>query len=123
MSSGSVNAFAASKVNACAGPCAPAGIDVAMHASRSASVKSFMVASLVRGCPRRRLQDVLLHAPRFDLAQDDLIGIAAVQHVHHLEPGRHLAWLPELANHGAIELCLVDLTRRLPRPRRVAVGV
>src|SRR5262245_420047 len=123
MSSGSVNAFAASKFNAGAGPCASAGIDVAMHARTSTSVKRFMIASLVRGCPRRRLQDVLLHAPRFDLAQDDLIGIAAVQHVHHLEPGRHLAWLPELANHGTIELRFIDLTRRVPRPRRVAVGV
>ena len=70
-----------------------------------------------------RLQDVLLHAPRFDLAQDDLVGIAAVHHVHHLEPGRDLARLPELADHRAIELRLVDLTRRLPRPRRVAVRV
>src|SRR5215208_473340 len=123
MSSGSVNGFAASKFNAGTGACAPAGIDEAIHATRSTSFNSFMVVSLVRGCPRRWLQDVLLHPPRFDLTQYDFVGIAAVHHVHHLEPGRDLARLAELADHGAIELRLVDLTRRLPRPRRVAVRI
>src|SRR6188768_4280342 len=124
MSSGTVNAFAASKFNAGAGPCASAGMVAAMHATKSTSIKRFMVVSSASGCPqRRRRQDELLHAPRFDLAQDDLVGITTVHHVNHLEPGRDLARFPELADHRAIELRLVDLTRRLPRSRRVAVRV
>src|SRR6185503_7711154 len=72
---------------------------------------------------RRRLQDVFLHPPRFDLAEDELVRIAAVEHVNDLEPGRILARLAELAEHASIQFRLVDLAGVVPRPRWVAVRV
>ena len=72
---------------------------------------------------RRRLQDVLLHAPRLDLAEDRLVRIAAVHHVDHLEARRHLARLAEPADDGAVDLRLVDFARVLPRTLRIAIRV
>ena len=43
-------------------------------------------------------QHELLHAPGFDFAHDDLVGIAAVHHVDDLEAGRQLAGMAELAD-------------------------
>src|SRR5438445_6375066 len=73
--------------------------------------------------PRRRLQDVFLHAPRFDLAEDDLVRIAAVQHVNDLDSGRILSRLAELAEHASIQLGLVNLAGVDPRPRWLPVLV
>src|SRR6185436_17248143 len=72
---------------------------------------------------RRRLQDVFLHPPRFDLAEHDFVRITAVEHVNDLESGRILARLAELAEHASIQLRLVDLAGVVPRPRWVAVRV
>ena len=84
---------------------------------------SFIDVAALLARRRWRLQDVLLHAPRFDFAQDDLVRIAAVHHVDDLEARRHLARLAELAEHRAIQLRLVDLAGDVPRPRRVAVRI
>ena len=56
-------------------------------------------------------------APGFDFADDDLIRVAAIHHVDHLESGGQFAGVTELAEHLAVEGHLVD--------RRVvhAVGV
>src|SRR5204862_2729096 len=65
----------------------------------------------------------LLHAPRFNFADDDLVRVAAVHHVDHLEAAEFLAWMAELAEHRAIELHLVDLAGVGPRALRIAVRV
>src|SRR5262245_58925076 len=117
MSSGSVSGFTESKFIVDAPLCAdiPFGGRTAAATSASASASfmdaCFMVRSLSAACARpgrRRLQDVFLHAPRFDLAEDDLVRIAAVEHVNDLESRRILSRLAELAEHGAIEFRLVD---------------
>ena len=59
-----------------------------------------------------------LHAPGFDLAEDDLVGVAAVHHVDHLEARRDFARLAELADDRAVQLRLVDLAGDVPRSRR-----
>src|SRR6185436_7053425 len=65
----------------------------------------------------------LLHAPRFNLADDDLVRVAAVHHVDHLEAAELLARMAELAEHRAIELHLVDLSGVGPRTLRIAVRI
>src|ERR1700749_1201417 len=97
--------------------CAMAG------AARIAAAASRRVA---RGDLRRfmllaPLQDEFLHAPGFDFAHDDLVGIAAVHHVNHLEARRQLAGMAELADHGAVQLQLVDLAGLGPASRPLAV--
>src|SRR5215212_2444193 len=115
MSSGSVNAFATSTTIAGVADCAATQTDAATNAASSGRMNRFIAMSLPRrGARLRRSQDELLHAPRFDLTQNDFVGIATVHHVNHLEAGRLLAWFSEFANHGAIELGLVDLACRLP---------
>src|SRR5215510_14901609 len=90
----------------------------------------FMIASLP--CRRRRrayrcagcrLQHQLLYAPRLDLGDDDLIRIAAIEHVNDLEPAQPFAGVAELPDDRPIELHLVDLTGDVPRAGRVAVRV
>src|SRR6266481_978378 len=70
-----------------------------------------------------RLQDELLHAPGFDLADDDLVRIAAIHHVDHLEAAEFLAGMAELADDRAVELHLVDLASDRPCARAIAVGI
>src|SRR6266849_8819908 len=70
-----------------------------------------------------RLQDELLHAPGFDLANDDLVRVAAIHHVDHLEAAEFLAGMTELADDRAVELHLVDLARDRPRARKIAIWV
>src|SRR3954470_9063463 len=72
---------------------------------------------------RRRLQDVFLHKPRFDLAENDFVRIAAVEHVNDLESGWILPWLAELAEHASIELGLVDFAGVGPRSRWITVWI
>ena len=60
------------------------------------------------------MEDILLDAPRLDLAQDNLVGIATVQHVDDLKSWWHLARFAELADDGAIELGLVDFAGVVP---------
>src|SRR5262247_2635889 len=114
MSSGSVNGLVASKVIAGVAFWASTGIAAARHALKIA-INNFMVMPLcpepVDGSPcrrarRRRLQDELLHAPGFDLAEDDFVWITAVHHVDHLESRRDLPRFPEPAQHFAIQLGL-----------------
>src|SRR5215471_21867561 len=69
------------------------------------------------------LQDEFLHAPGFDFTDDDLVGIAAVHHVNHLEARSQLAGMAELADHGAVQLHLVDLSGLGPASGPVAVGI
>src|SRR5258708_20732122 len=70
----------------------------------------------------RAAQNKLLHAPGFDFADNDLVGIAAVHHVNHLPARRQLAGMAELADHGAVQLGLVDLSGARPGTGAVAVG-
>ena len=65
----------------------------------------------------------LLHAPGFDLADDDLVGVAAIHHVDHLEAAELLAGMAELADDRAVQLHLVDLAGDRPAARQVAVGL
>src|SRR2546426_12192670 len=67
-----------------------------------------------RGARRRRLQNVFLHAPRFDFAEDELVWVPAVDLVDDLKAGHDLAGLAELAEDGAIQLRFVNLARVLP---------
>src|SRR6185295_15488480 len=122
MSSGSVTGFTESKFIVGAPLCADIRFDgrtaAVNDASASASVMDagFMMrssgfdfaqrdpepvggSSSCARAHRRRLQDIFLHAPRFDLAEHDLVRIAAVQHVNDLESGRILSRLAELAEH------------------------
>src|SRR5437016_8465952 len=83
----------------------------------------FMVFSwlLLSAITRRWLENQFLHAPRFDLADDDLIRVAAINHVDHLKAGRGLAGVSEPAKHFAVELGLVDFAGDVPRSRHVDV--
>src|SRR5215472_12344170 len=130
MSSGSVTGFTESKFIVGAPLCADIRFDGRTAAVNNASASfmdaCFMMRPLSASCARtrrRRLQDVFLHAPRFDLAQNDLVRIAAVQHVNDLESGRILPRLAELAEHASIQLGLVDLAGVVPRPWWIAVWV
>src|SRR5205085_658025 len=76
-----------------------------------------------RGARGRRLQNVFLHAPRFDFTEDEFIRVAAVDLVHHLKTWRDFARLAELAEDGTVQFRFVDLARVLPGSRRIAVGV
>src|SRR5215469_3854048 len=69
------------------------------------------------------LQNEFLHAPGFDFAHDDLVWIAAVHHVDHLEARRQLAGMAEFSDHRSIQLHLVDLPGLGPAPRRISVGI
>src|SRR5262249_21393865 len=71
---------------------------------------------------RRWPKNQFLDAPRFDLADDDLIRIAAIEHVDHLKAGRGLSRASEPAEHFPVELSLVDFAGGVPRSRHVAVG-
>src|SRR6266853_6047818 len=72
---------------------------------------------LLRGV---RLQDELLHAPGFDFANDDLVRIAAIHHMDHLEAAEFLAGMAELADDGSVQLHLVDLAGDRPRAGHVS---
>src|SRR5579885_1102244 len=76
-----------------------------------------------RGAGRQRLQYVFLNSPGFDFAEDDLVGIAAIEHVDHLEARGKFAGLAEAAKHGAIELRFVDLAGIFPGSRLITVRV
>src|SRR5262249_29097865 len=69
------------------------------------------------------LENQFLRAPGFDLADDDLIRIAAIHHVDHLEAGRGLAGPSEPAEYFAVELGLVDFAGSVPSSGHVAVRV
>src|SRR5882757_8461878 len=85
----------------------------------------FMVFSwlLCSAVARRRLENQFLRAPRFDLPDDNLIRVAAIDHVNHLEAGCSLAGTSEPAEHFAVELGLVDFTGDVPRSWHVAVRI
>src|SRR5262245_37915075 len=130
MSAGSVNALGAeSKFISGTAFCASTGIAATTPATNMANrsrIVLFMPSAptSARGRPRRRrLQHELLHSPRFDFAEDDLVGVAAVHHVDHLESRRDFAGLAELAEHCPIQLRLIDLAGDVPRPWRIAVRI
>src|SRR6185295_17104330 len=72
---------------------------------------------------RWRLENQFLRAPRFDLTDDNLIRVAAIDHVNHLEAGCGLAGTSEPAEHFAVELGLVDFAGVVPRSWHVAVRI
>src|SRR5689334_538009 len=75
-------------------------------------------------CPgRARLENKFLNPPGFDLARHDLVWIAAIHHVHHLEPRQDLSRVAELAQYLAVQLGFVDLARGLPGPRLVSIRI
>src|SRR5260370_29664459 len=78
---------------------------------------------LLSAITRRWLENQFLHAPRFDLADDDLIRVAAINHVDHLKARRCLAGASEPAKHFAVELGLVDFAGDVPRSMHVAVRI
>src|SRR5580765_5980192 len=125
MSAGSVSTFAAES-NESSGAAFCADTAAAAHSRAIGSAHAigfsqvvfisviFMTrsssGSLAGGRPRgRRLQDVLLHAPRLDFSEHDLVRVAAVHHVHDLKAGRVLAGPAKLAEHRPVQLGLVDL--------------
>src|SRR5437763_1177508 len=69
------------------------------------------------------LQHKFLHAPGFDLSNDNLVRVAAIHHMHHLEPAEFLAGMTELAEDRPIQFHLVDLARRRPCAWGIAVGI
>src|SRR5712671_3735968 len=98
----------------------------ARASARVSWMRASWCAPLSAACARarrRRLQDVFLHTPRFDLAEDDFVRVAAVEHVNDLESGRILPWLAELAEHASIELGLVDFAGVVPRSRWITVRI
>src|SRR4029077_8377380 len=85
----------------------------------------FMVFSwlLRSAAARRRLENQFLHAPRFDLADDNLIRVAAIDHVNHLEAGGILSGASESAEHFSVEFGLVDFAGDVPGSGLVAVWI
>src|SRR5271170_5626569 len=71
--------------------------------------------------PRLRFQQELLHAPGLDLRHDDLVRVAAIHHVHHLEASQLLTGMSEFPEDGAVQFHLVNLAGVIPRSRRVPV--
>ena len=69
------------------------------------------------------MQNVFLHSPGFDFAEDELVGIAAIHHVDDLKPAEFLAGMAELTNDRPVQFQLVDLTRDGPRTGRISVRV
>ncbi len=59
----------------------------------------------------------------FDLADDDLVGVAAIHHVDDLEAAELLAGVAELADDRAVELHLVDFAGDRPGAGPVAVRI
>src|SRR5579871_6934778 len=76
--------------------CAAAGKPASAMPDNNNGNKRFMIFSLrdaslcARGSRRLRLKGQLQHPPGFDFADNDLIGIAAIHHVHDLESGHPL---------------------------------
>jgi hypothetical protein len=99
--------------------------DAGCKLNRSLHVRPPYLAAVVVGRAGAAgwLQHQLLHAPRFDFGNDDLVRIAAVHHVDDLEAAKLFAGVAELSEDGPIELHLVDLACDVPRPGRVAVRV
>ena len=106
-----------------------ASAEAASNPPASVSIRMFKVMFMVvllycaAAVARRRLEHQFLHAPRLDLADDDLVRIAAIHHVNDLESGRGLARLSELAEHRSVQLRLVDFAGDVPRSRHVAVRI
>src|SRR5262245_66155994 len=124
MSSGNVSGLGAdSKAISGAALCAATDTAAARIAAGTARSRNFMAPPLscgrrLRGC---RLEQQLLHPPRLDFADDDLVGIAAIHHVDDLEAAKLLAGMAEPAEHRAVQLELVDLAGDIPGAGRVAV--
>ena len=72
---------------------------------------------------RRWLENEFLHAPRLDFARDDLVRIAAIHHVNHLESGGQLAGMAELAEHRAVQFRFINFAGDVPRSWHVPVGI
>src|SRR5215469_12770334 len=129
MSSGRVSGFAESKFITGAVVCADIGCGARTAAATSARARMVNVVFMVRSstararAASRQLQDVFLDAPRFDLAEDQLVRIAAIKHVDHLKSRWVLPRLAELAQDSAIQFRLVDLAGYVPRTRWIAVRV
>src|SRR3954470_19049638 len=100
MSSGSVKAFGAES-NSIAG--AVWAMPVAASAAAPHSATIGLMNIFMAGLPsssrgrgwRRRMQDVLLYAPRLDFPEDQFVRFAAVDLVDDLDPGRDLPGLAE----------------------------
>src|SRR6187399_1493847 len=71
----------------------------------------------------QRLEEDLLGAPRRDLDHDELVGVAAVDRVDGTELTERLAGFAELADHGAVELHLVDLAAHRREGGNVVVRI
>src|SRR5262249_30435988 len=69
------------------------------------------------------LEDELLHAPGFDLSDDDLVGVAAIHHVDDLQSAEFLAGMTELADDGPVQFHLVDFAGDRPRAGHISVGI
>src|ERR1700754_1155331 len=75
------------------------------------------------GARRQRLKNVFLNSPRFNFAEDNLVGIAAIEHVDHLETRGKFAGFAEAAEHGPIEFGFVDLAGGFPGSRLITIRV
>src|SRR3977135_3019147 len=70
-----------------------------------------------------RLQDDLLDAPGFDLADYDLLWVAAIHHGDDLEAAELFAGMAEPAEDRPVQFHLVDLAGDGPAARPVAVRI
>src|SRR5947209_274488 len=134
MSSGSASGLGAeSYAISGTGVWARAGAEPSAAAVSKSGKRHFIESSSTRilllwfsagdGLGSLRLQDQLLDAPGFDLADHDLVRVAAIHHVHDLEAAELLAGMAEPAEDRAVQLHLVDLAGDGPASRPVAVRV
>src|SRR5580765_4745320 len=69
------------------------------------------------------LENEFLYAPGFDFAQDQLVGIAAIQHVNYLKSWSQFPGVTKLAEHRSVQLQLVNFSGGVPGTRPVPVRV
>src|SRR6202030_3041421 len=94
---------------------APSGNTSAVSASgktylmETSSTRIFVcvISTDDRGPGGLRLQEQLLDAPGFDLADHDLVRVAAIHHVHDLEAAEFLAGMAEAAEDRSVQFHLV----------------
>src|SRR5262249_20345225 len=96
-----------------------------MSKTVSWEASSFCAGLSSARCPGscRRLQHQFLYPPRFDFADDDLVRIPTVHHMHHLETAEFFAWVSEFPEDRAVEFQFVDFTGNFPCAGSVAVRV
>src|SRR3989442_545506 len=127
MSAGILNTFGADSYGISgAGVCAarrPTNRSAALHSNRSIERVVVMAGLLL--CARRcrlRMQDDLLHAPRRDFGDEELVRVPAVDLVDRAELLELFARFAELADDRPVQLHLVDFAGDVPELRVAVIG-